>query len=92
MLQSVGHLESDLNQKLISSSPLMGDSCCKTRLKYLDQCLRYFGTIFIKIFTYSAILRISFIELNYKVYHWKDVTIPFKMRYYKPMFEKFQIF
>jgi len=66
MLQSVGHLESDLDQKLISSSPLMGDSCCEIGLKYLDQCLRYFGTIYIKIFTNSAILRISFIELTYK--------------------------
>jgi len=69
MLQSVSHLELDLDQKLISSSPLMGDSCCEIRLKYLDQCLRYFGTIFIKIFTNSAILQTSFIELNYKVYH-----------------------
>jgi len=48
MLRSVGHLESNLDQKLISSSPLMGDSCCKTRLKYLDRFLRYFGKIFFK--------------------------------------------
>jgi len=41
-------LESDLDQRLISSSPLMVDSCCKTRLKYLDWFLRYFGKIFPK--------------------------------------------
>jgi len=39
---SVSHLELDLDQKLISSSPSMKDSTCKTKL-YLHQFLRYYG-------------------------------------------------
>jgi len=43
ILQSVGYLESDIDQKLISSSPAMKDSTCKTKLKYLHRFLKYFG-------------------------------------------------
>jgi len=43
ILQSVGHLESNLDQKLISFSSPIRDSTCKTKLKYLYQFLRYFG-------------------------------------------------
>jgi len=67
----------------------MGDSCCRTRLKYLDQFLRYFGKIFFEIFTNSVTLWILLIELNYKKR--KGVAIPFEMRCYKHMFENFWI-
>ena len=42
-LRSVGHLKSDLNQNLISTSPCMGDFYCKRKLKYVYRFLRYDG-------------------------------------------------
>jgi len=44
ILLSVSHFESVLDQKLTSSSPTTKDSWCKTKLKYLDWLLIYFGT------------------------------------------------
>ena len=43
MLQSVGHLELDLNQNVISSSPFMRDISCKWKSKYVYRFFRYVG-------------------------------------------------